>query len=150
MASCDPNVEHFDSLKDATVTDKGTVQEIVLNVSPMKKGHSSMYFDAKITDGKNQIRVVGFSSSVHKRMVCLQENYKPVALENCKIKRGRYSEELEVMINPSTKLSLSWKRFDLKKITKMVEGGVSLCDVMSKSAHDKVTIREKVYVFNYL
>ena len=88
MASRDPNVEHFDSLKDATVTDKGTVQGIVLNVSPMKKGHSSTYFDAKITDGKDQMRVVGFSSSARKRMVSLQEKYEPVVLESCKIKRG--------------------------------------------------------------
>ena len=48
------------------------------------------------------------------------------------------------MINPSTKLSLSPKKFDLKKISKMIEGGVSVCDVMSKSAYDKVTIRAKV------
>ena len=97
-------VDHFESLKYATVTDKGTVQGIVLNISPMK-GHSSTYVDTKITHGKHQMRVVGFSSSLRKRMVCLEEKYEPVALERYKIKRDRYSEQLEVMINP-TKLYL--------------------------------------------
>ena len=77
-------------------------------------------------------------------MACLEERYEPVALESCKIKRGRYSEQLEVMINPSTKLSVSPKKFDLRKISKMISGDVSISDVESKNAYEKVTIRAKV------
>ena len=138
-----PHPDHFESLKEATITDNATVQGMLMNVSPMKKGQSP-YFEAKLTDGEDQMRVVGFSSSLRKRMAGLEERYEPVALESCKIKRGKYSEQLEVMINPSTKFSTSPKKFDLRKISKMICGDVSVSDVDSKTAYDKVTIQAKV------
>ena len=130
-----PHPDHFESLKEVTVTDNATVQGMLMNVSPMKKGQSP-YFEAKLTDGEDQMRVVGFSSSLRKRMAGLEEIYEPVALESCKIKRGKYSEQLEVMINPSTKFSTSPKKFDLRKISKMICGDVSVSDVDSKTAYD--------------
>lgn len=46
----DSQVDNFDFLKDANIMTNATVEGIVLDVSPMKKGHTSPYFDAKLTD----------------------------------------------------------------------------------------------------
>ena len=73
-----------------------------------------MYFDAKLTDGRDQMHVVGFSSSLCKRMAALEERCEPVALGNCKIKKA--NDQLEIMINPTTKITTSPKKFDLKKV----------------------------------
>lgn len=53
MASQEVHQDEFDSLEEVKATDNGTVQGIVANVSPMKKGQSSMYFDASLTDGRD-------------------------------------------------------------------------------------------------
>ena len=108
------------------------MQGVVANVSPLKKGQSSMYFDAKLTDGADQMRVVGFSSALRKRMAALEERCEPVALGGCKVKQARYSDQLEIMINPSTKITTSPKKFDLKKVNKMITGEVSVADIDSK------------------
>ena len=144
MASQEVDADALDSLREVKATDNAIVQGVVANVSPLKKGQSSMYFDAKLTDGADQMRVVGFSSALRKRMAALEERCEPVALGGCKVKQARYSDQLEIMINPSTKITTSPKKFDLKKVNKMITGEVSVADIDSKSAYEKVTVRVKV------
>ena len=40
-----------------------TVDRVVGNISPMKTGKKSRYFEAKMTDGEVQMRVVGFKGT---------------------------------------------------------------------------------------
>lgn len=69
--------------------DNATVQGLVANVSPMKKGQWAMYFDPKFTDERDQIRAVWFSSALHTRIACLVERNEPVTFEIFKRKLFR-------------------------------------------------------------
>ena len=48
------------ALKDAATSDNATVHGVIRSLSPLKKGKASNFFHANLTDGKTQMRVVGF------------------------------------------------------------------------------------------
>lgn len=58
----------FDSLSDASVATKAKVHGVVTCVSPMKKTSTTQFFDAKLVDNDREIRVVGFSPILRKRL----------------------------------------------------------------------------------
>ena len=76
MANNTP-LEEFASLKDVKPTENAQFQGIVISVSPMKKGQVATYFDAKIADEEKEIRIVGFSSNLRKRMAALEDKEEP-------------------------------------------------------------------------
>ena len=63
-------------------------------ISPMKKGKHISYFDGETTDGKAKVRLFGFDDNIRKRLS--DASGSAVVLANCKVKRGRYSDEYEV------------------------------------------------------
>ena len=86
MANNTP-LEEFASLKHVKPMENAQVQGIVMSVSPMKKGQVATYFDAKVADEEKEIRIVGFSSNLRRRMATLENKQEPVTLENCRIKK---------------------------------------------------------------
>ena len=74
---------------------------VVVAVSPMKRGANAELFEAKLTDGDTQMRVVGFSSGQRKRLASFEYSQEPVAIENCQVKKTRRLDELEVMLRSS-------------------------------------------------
>lgn len=46
--------------------DSANVHCVIADVSPMKKGKKVEYFNAKITDGRKKMRVVGFQPGQRK------------------------------------------------------------------------------------
>jgi len=40
-----------------------------------------------------------------------------ITLENCKIKKARFSDDLEIIVKPSTKISASPKKLDISKVS---------------------------------
>ena len=55
--------EKFDALKQADTSNNAKLHGVIATVSPMKKGKSADFFEAKITDGDTEMRVVGFQGS---------------------------------------------------------------------------------------
>ena len=58
---CSPRV--FDRLKEAVKTDSSSIDGAIACVSPMKTGKGAPFFDANLTGGAVQMRVVGFQGS---------------------------------------------------------------------------------------
>ena len=84
---------------------------LVGSVSPMMKAKSGIeYFHAFLTNGSDTLRVVGFGKSQRNLLKDFEEKGDPVALEDCRVKRSRYSDDLEIMLKPETTLVVSPKR----------------------------------------
>ena len=59
----------------------------VLNeISPMKKGKGSAYFEGEIRDQNKKVRVYGYDTTVRKRL--LESSGSTVVLGRCKVKKG--------------------------------------------------------------
>ena len=134
----------FDSLKEASVATKAKVHGVVTSVSPMKQAATTQFFDAKLVDNDSEIRVVGFSPVLRKRLADYELKKDSLTLNNCKIKKAKYSEDLEILLNPSTEISNSPKKFDAEKEARVASKEISVSDVELKRDYDKVTIRAKV------
>ena len=143
MANNTP-LEEFASLKDVKPTENAQVQGIVMSVTPMKKGQFATYFDAKITDEEKEIRVVGFSSNLRKRMAALEDKEEPVTLENCRIKKARFSDDLEIIVKPATTVHMSPKKLDISKVIRSPISHRSVGSIDSCNNYDKVSISAKV------
>ena len=59
------------------------------------------------------MRVVGFQDSVGKKLSNFQKTSSPVSLARVRIKRARDSNDLEVLLNSSSKLTKSPKKFQI-------------------------------------
>ena len=66
----------FEKVADLEVINEANVHGIIANVSPVKKG-TTPYFDAKLCDEEKQVRVVGFSSTLRKRLASFQDTMDP-------------------------------------------------------------------------
>ena len=102
MAAKEIKQEEFPSLEAANTSDNAKIHGVVSSLSPMKKGKAANFFEATITDVKAEMRVVGFQGSHRKRLADFQENSQTVSLENCKIKKARQSDDMEVLLKSST------------------------------------------------
>lgn len=69
---------------------------VVGQISPMKKGKSASYFDGEMSDGRGKVRLYGFDDNIRKRL--LDASGSAVVLDNCHVKKARYSDEYEVCI----------------------------------------------------
>ena len=80
---------------------------MVAAVSPMIKGSKADYFDAQITDGEAQLRVV---EEHHKRLAEFEEHIQTVSLLNCQVKKLRKSEDLEILLHHKSHVEKSPQR----------------------------------------
>ena len=70
----------FACVSDSQVTDVADVHVVVGKVSPMKQG-TSPYFNAVITDGEKEMRIVGFSSGLRKSLASSKSTMDAVNLQ---------------------------------------------------------------------
>lgn len=84
------------------------------------------YFHALLTDGTQDVKIVGFGKSQRNILKDFEEKGDPVALKGCRIKLSRYVSDMEVILHPETNLTLSPKkikvdpdRFAVKTLTSM-------------------------------
>ena len=113
MASKDTPGEEFNSLKDACKSDNAKVHGLVSSLNPMKKGKSAHFFDGKICDQDKEMRIVGFQQSQRKRLADFQSSSDPISFANCTIKKARQSDDLEIILKASTKLTKSPPKISL-------------------------------------
>ena len=87
---------------------------MLTTLSPMKTGSSGSkpHFEGQLTDGEKQRRVVGFDSKVQISLSEFHENKEPVAMSNCEVKVGKYTSDLEVIVQNTSQLQRSPKKFD--------------------------------------
>ncbi len=117
----------FDSLTDVALADNANVHGVIANVSPIKKGTgTSSYFEANLTDGEKKLRVVGFSTAHRKRLSSFEDTMTPVSVQNCRVKRAKHSNDLEIMLKSHTVLQSSPKKFSATKVAQIFSAEVSL------------------------
>ena len=133
-------------LKCLEEMEKGVVHGVVGSVSPMTKAKSGKeYFHAFLTDGSDKLRVVGFGKSQRNLLKDFEEKGDPVALEDCRVKRSRYSDDLEIMLKPETTLVVSPKR--VKVDPQMFTSNkpvIELKEVIKRPRFDHVSFNAKV------
>ena len=134
----------MDSLKDVEQTDNAVVHGVIANVSDMKQGAGRPFFEAKLTDGEKQLRVVGFTSGQQKRLSTSQSTMDSVALENCQVKRAKYSDDMEIVLRSTSKVQSSPKKFSKEKIAVLMNEKITLDSLGTKNEYDKVTVSAKV------
>ena len=141
-SSCDEVTAEYMALKDAATSDNAIVHGVIRSLSPMKQGKASSFFHANLTDGETQMRVVGFQDAQRKRLASFQKNSSPISLEHCKVKRARDSDDFEVLLKPSTKVSKSPRKFNVSSkeeyATKMLK------DLEDQPTYSKVLVKAKV------
>ena len=78
-------MEDFDSVSEAEKAQSVNVHGVI---ATMKKGKKAEYFEAKMTDGNTQVRVVVFQSGQHAQEVSLHEKLESIEIQNCEVKRA--------------------------------------------------------------
>ena len=82
MAKKEFKVEELGDITEDTSHVCGVVGEI----SPMKKGKGSSYFDGEIRDKNRKVRLYGYNTTARKRL--LEASGSVVVLGRCKVKKG--------------------------------------------------------------
>ena len=104
--------KEFNSISDATPQTTNIIG-IVTAVSPMKKGKRANFFEAKMTDGDKNMRIVGFHTDQQNQMTRFYESKSSVAIANCELKNSKFSNDLEALLKTSSTIECSPKKIKL-------------------------------------
>lgn len=116
---------------------------VVTNVSPMKSGRgNSTYFDGHLSDGTSRVvRVVGFNQDHQEKMALHCRKKEPIVLDNCQVKKSKFGEKYEVIVNESTEISPSTKEISYNHVEDTAN---NLVDLPTISCSTNITVRIKV------
>ena len=126
--------------------EKGSVHGLVGQVSPMTVGKTGKgYFHALLTDGDQDVRIVGFGKSQRNILKDFEEKGDPVALKGCRIKRSRYTTDMEVILRPETNLTLFPKKIKVDPDRFAVkDSDINVNDIDSMARFKRVSLYAKV------
>ena len=108
-------VDRLDNIEEPIP--KASLHVAVTRLSPVKKGRNSKYFDGQLTDGDTEIRMVGFSPELEKKLSTYKQEKRPIKLEDCEIKQSRQGHKMEVILKNSTKITESPKDINVPEDT---------------------------------
>lgn len=139
-------IAEFDNLGSLEENEKGSVHGVVGQVSPMTVGKTGKgYFHALLTDGAQDVKIVGFGKSQRNILKDLEEQGDPVALKGCRIKRSRYTSDMEVILRPETNLTLSPKKIKVDPDRLAVKNSdINVKDVETMPRFKRVSLYAKV------
>ena len=123
--------EDFSGIKEPT--SPAVVHGIVTSFSPMKKDSKKRCFDGYMSDGKKKMRFVGFRHDQQDKITDLSKGGKPLVLSNCAVKMSRSGDSLEVIVNDSTRVNQSDKKYEIECM-----GGMESTDVTKEITLNKL------------
>lgn len=87
-------MEEFDEVSNIRESKSARVRT---HLSPVKTNASgtTKYFEGELSDGKKNVRLVGFDTKVHQKLQGFYENQEAVVVGNCEIKESKYTLQLE-------------------------------------------------------
>lgn len=132
----------FEGISDLNESEVATVHAMVGSVSPMK-GDKKLYFNAVLSDGDKNAKLVGFSKYQRDELKQFEENEKPVSINKCKVQRGLYTDKLEVKMRSSSVLCPSPKKFKVDPST-FKPKNITLKEVATLNKYDRVSVNAKV------
>ncbi len=136
--------QEFDSVSDAAEAESASVHGVVASVSTMNKGKRAELLEAKLTDGEQQLRVVGFQGTQRQKLASFEEKCKSVSLQNCHVKQACRFEELDIVLKSSSRVEGSPNRFSVGDISKIVSPEITLDRLAAKNIYDRVSFDAKV------
>ena len=148
---CRPTSKDREFVDYGTVNDEvpaATVHGVICSLSPMKKsrGNRCSYFDGIMSDGKNSMRFVGFSSRLQYEMEQHHSKKEIVQLKDCQIKQARRGEKFELLLKSDSGIKKSPVQLDLSMMPQDASECpvVAIKDVESLKRFDRVTVKVKV------
>ena len=138
-----PEVDHLDNVSQPIPS--ANLHGVVKNLSPVKKGRNSIYFDGVLTDGTSTLRLVGFRTDQQKRLSTFSRDRTPVSLQNCEVKQSRQGHTMEVMLKNSTHIVQSSKEIPMPDDPEPEEPSVvTLLQLKKIQPFQKITTNVKV------
>ena len=104
-------IDNLESVKEPLYS--VSLDGVDTDLSAVKKGKNSSFFDGSISDGTMKMRIVGFRAGQHKIMNAHLMKKLPIRLEECQIRKG---EKTEIQLNDKTALKKSSKMFDVSSL----------------------------------
>ena len=92
------------------------VHGIVTGLSPIMPSSGKLFFEDTFSDCGRFLRLVGFNSEQQKKLSTFQDNEEPVAPTNCYLTRGKWGDDLEIIVKDSTTVMKSPKKYTLDGI----------------------------------
>ncbi len=111
--------------RDLTVSDleeeskSVSIHGVPLGLSPVKKSRSNSsvsYFDGKLSDGQQCVRVISFETDHLDCMKRAQNSKSDVLLSNCAVKRSKFNSGLEVVLSNRSTVLASPKKFSVEGV----------------------------------
>ena len=104
----------------------------------------SHYFDDQLSDGKRNIRLVGFDTKQQQRLAEFQEKKEVVALCNCDVKCSRFGKQLNVSVWRETKVEKSLGKFSVETLNAEASSNVTMDQLPALQAYQRVNVCVKV------
>ena len=106
-------------LEDMSVSEMSPSSNAVVHgvfvgvVSPVKESQSSRVkcFEGSISDGTKAARLVSFDATLREEIAKAREEGTNVVLSNCIVQTSKWTQELEIIANSRTKVTISLKSF---------------------------------------
>ena len=136
------NQTNYDSLNSLVEASRATVHGVVAQVSPMKAAKSGKtYFDTVLCDTDTTVRIVGFGDKPRELLREFEQTGETIDLQGCRIKRSRYSEDMEIMVNQHSAAGPSPKK--MKIVPPPTNADIQLNDFSTVKLH-RISFRAKV------
>ena len=122
------------------------LQGMISTISPMKTNAAgtTKYFDGELTDGRANVRLVGFDDKQHQKLAEFQKKQEPVALVNCEVKPSKYGSQLEVVMSKGTQVLKSPSdKFNIENLPKKCEE-MPLDQLHHQMDYQRVTVMIKI------
>lgn len=134
-------VDDFESVNEPA--DSASVHGVMSDVSPIKKGRYSDFFEGNVYDGQSTMRLVGFKKSQQKQMKQMMESKEPIHIDDCQIKCAKRGNKLEILLKNATKIKKSPKKFNTTNMASENDE-ILLIELDAKNEYDKITTKIKV------
>ena len=121
------------------------VHGMISSLSPMKTNQSGSvkYFSGNITDGKSDMRFVGFDAKQQQTLEEFGTKEESVTLVNCEVKPSRWGDQLEVLMGRNTTVKSSPNKFDVTFCSSSSNNEIMLNEVKRIQSFQKVTVKVK-------
>ena len=105
--------EDIDNYSDIGGHENANIHGVLMELSPVKKGKRSNFFEGQMSDGTSRMRFVGFKAEQRKKLVDFSQSGKPVALKDCEVKVSRQGHQMKILLKNSTEISISMKTINV-------------------------------------
>ena len=138
------SISHLDEINEPIPS--AIIHGAITQISPIKKGRNSNFFDATLSDNTSSVRLVGFTPQQQVKLENMHKNKSPVEFLDCVIKDSRHGVGYDIMLKSNTKITSSPKKLDMDTITSstLQSKPITLDTLFSLHQYERVTVNIKV------